>query len=92
VGEKPNDSFNPIPMDRFTLDTKVGILHISLRSEVLYIYSIFTRFEDVEKAKKLDLIHFGEHSGKWNFHETNPVNITMDFKTEIENLLVAETA
>lgn len=90
VGAKPNDSFNPTSMDRFTLDTKAGILHIALRDEAQYIYSIFTRFEDVEKAKKLGLLGLNTNTGKNNFHNSARINIIMDFKTYIENILIAE--
>lgn len=53
---------------KFSLNTKVGILNIMLSKEQIVYYSVDTKFEDIPKAKELNLTDFNPHSGKWNFN------------------------
>ncbi|HSG31859.1 MAG TPA: hypothetical protein VLB82_09970 [Thermodesulfobacteriota bacterium] len=50
----------------FELDTIVGKLTINVDTDNVHCYTVFSKFEDVEKAKeKFDCNQF---SGKYNFH------------------------
>lgn len=49
---------------------KLGRLVITLGSEPSRVYTIFTRFEEPEKAKKY--FNCNPHSGKHNSHELTP--------------------
>lgn len=57
-----------------TLNTKAGILTVSLHKEdkPSKLFSIFCRFEDVEKAKLVlsasNQENLNKYSGKWNYH------------------------
>jgi len=59
----------------YEIETKGGKLRITLHEDEHSmesgIYSVFCRFNDVEKARKYFGIHsyqLNPHSGKWNFH------------------------
>lgn len=77
------------------LTTIAGDLLISLhepeRSEV---FSIYCRFEDVEKAVlTLDSYastNLNRYSGKWNFHSYDAGELLVEFKNEIAPLLINE--
>ena len=85
---KGKSSFN----GEWILKTVAGDLNISVhepeRSEV---FSLFCRFEDVEKAKLLLPVlyqgHLNQYSGKWNFHTYEADDLLTDFKTELSSLL-----
>jgi hypothetical protein len=50
----------------FKLDTIVGNLNITLRDDQNYCFTVFSKFDDVAKAKeKFDC---NPYSGKYNFH------------------------
>ena len=81
----------------WVLKTVAGDLHISVhepeRSEV---FSLFCRFEDVEKAKTFVPTHaqrlyknntMNGYSGKWNFHSYDANELLDEFKTELSSLL-----
>ena len=57
-----------------TLETKAGLLTVSLHKEEKpsNLFSIFGRFEDVEKAKLVlsasNQENLNKYSGKWNYH------------------------
>ena len=56
----------------------LGDLYISLHDDSLsYCYSIFTRFEDVDKAKQY--VDCNPFSGKFNFHSGSSKTILSDF-------------
>jgi len=65
-----NESYK---MYQYQLQTKYGILNVSVHDDQSFIYSIFTRFDEPEKAK--EKFSCNPHSGKYNFHcgdfETN---------------------
>ena len=66
---KVSDIHNDIVLsERYELMTKAGKLLISLDKEHVHCFSLFTRFEDVDRAKLLKLYHLNEYSGKFNFH------------------------
>lgn len=49
------------------IQTKYGTLFVHVETDMSSkIYTCFTRFEDVEKAKKN--VDCNPYSGKWNFH------------------------
>lgn len=86
---KENAVFN----GQWVLKTVAGELNISIhepeRSEV---FSIFCRFEDVEKAKNIVLpggyhSRLNDYSGKWNFHAYDANELLQEFKTELSSLL-----
>ena len=81
----------------WVLKTVAGDLNISVhepeRSEV---FSLFCRFEDVEKAKTFVPTHaqrlyknntMNGYSGKWNFHSYEADELLQEFKTELSSLL-----
>lgn len=55
---------------RYSMDTKGGELIISFPEALdhVYTYTIYTRFKDVKKAKKLNLRLMNKFSGKYNLH------------------------
>lgn len=67
---------------RFTLETTVGILRISVDTDNLCCYTIYSKFEEVKKAReKVDCNCF---SGKYNLHtggkESNLNSIICEFE------------
>jgi hypothetical protein len=53
----------------YKLRTRAGDLWISVRPNIAGAgASVFTRFEDVEAAKTLGVLHLNPYSGKWNHH------------------------
>jgi len=48
------------------LDTIAGVLNITIFHTQRFLYSVYSKFEDVEKAKKL--FNCNPHSGKYNFN------------------------
>jgi hypothetical protein len=74
---------------RWTLNTPVGLMSLSMHSED---FSIFTRFDDVEKAKKhLPGLGLNPFSGKWNWHgmsrNDNPFEA---FKLEVDAIMAMQ--
>jgi len=64
------------PQTLFKLDTIVGLLTITLYHEQDIIFTIFSRFEDVDKAKqKFDCNRF---TGKFNFHRSQSELFSME--------------
>lgn len=77
----------------YKLNTKAGILHIGLEypTNEHYCFSVFGRFKDVEKAKKIlgvrdrDLDgRLNPFSGKWNFHYADEEQLFALFKMELD--------
>lgn len=65
IGAKIIESKNDC-MKEFELDTVVGKLNISIPVEQSTVFSVFSRFENVERAKeKFDC---NPHSGKYNVY------------------------
>lgn len=63
----------------FEMETKVGRLTMNLCKEQTYCFTIFSRFEDVNRAK----LRFGcnPYSGKYNFHgTTEPTDVESNIK------------
>jgi len=50
----------------YQLDTQYGLLRLSVHDEEIFTYSIFTRFDEPEKAK--EKFACNPYSGKYNFH------------------------
>lgn len=64
------------PNTEFKLDTIVGLLTITLYHEQDIVYTVFSRFEDVDKAKhKFDC---NPYSGKYNFHRSKSELFSME--------------
>ena len=60
----------------FELDTIVGKLKINVDTDNVYCFTVFSRFEDVEKAKqKFDC---NPYSGKYNFHRSKSDLFSME--------------
>jgi hypothetical protein len=60
-------------IDYYALPTKAGTLNLHAstrpqRGRASGLFTVFCKFEDVERARKLNLPHFNPHSGKYNFH------------------------
>jgi len=52
----------------FKLNTIAGILTITLYSSQTFLFTVYSRFEDVESAK--DNFNCNPYSGKYNFHRS----------------------
>lgn len=50
----------------FELETNVGKLKINVDTTNVHCFTVFSRFDDVEKAKKI--YNCNPFSGKYNFH------------------------
>jgi hypothetical protein len=59
----------------FELNTIVGKLELSVPLEQTYIFTVFSCFEDVKKAKRK--FPCNPHSGKYNFHVFGDVDETV---------------
>lgn len=73
----------------YKLNTVVGLLNISLESiedlKESSVYTIFTRFEIPEKARKLYGCNI--YSGKYNFHTIDKEECIINFKNFLSNLI-----
>ena len=67
------------------INTKLGLLNISLHNDISEIYSIFTRFECTDLIK--DLPNVNSYSGKWNFHFDDEDVILDIFDKQLSNIL-----
>jgi hypothetical protein len=67
------------------INTKLGLLNISLHNDISEIYSIFTRFDSTDLIK--DLPNVNTYSGKWNFHYTSEITILDIFKEELSKIV-----
>jgi hypothetical protein len=65
----------------FELETNVGNLEIHVDTDNVHCYTMFARFDDVEKAK--DKFPCNPHSGKYNTHVGKTAGITPDKAVEI---------
>lgn len=65
----------------FEIDTMVGKLEINVDTDNLHCYTMFTRFEDVNKAK--EKFSCNPFSGKYNTHIGNTEGLTPDKAVEI---------
>ena len=71
---------------RYIIETSYGKLNIikdNLYMKGSKLYSIFCRFEDVEKAKE-----YGGRSGKCNFHSKDCEYTINNFKNFINNIIL----
>ena len=57
---------NMLSNKQFKLDTIAGVLNITLYNSQTFLYTVYSRFEDVEKAK--DKFNCNPYSGKYNTH------------------------
>lgn len=71
------------------LSTKYGKLLIKVTKDKSKVYTCFTRFEDVDKAKELH--NCNPFSGKWNFHyfvkDNAPEEIADHILNKIKNIV-----
>lgn len=51
---------------RYEIDTTIGKLNLSIHESDEYGFNIYTRFDDVDKAKQY--YNCNPHSGKYNLH------------------------
>jgi len=64
------------PNTAFKLDTIAGVLDITLYHKQELVYTVFSKFEDVDRAKqKFDC---NPYSGKYNFHRSNSELFSME--------------
>jgi len=98
IGAKPNDNYIKgkkliIPQIdyenfEFSINTKYGILNIRMHKSDITdkkynsIFSVFARFEDLEKCKHLTGIN-----PKWNHHYNNPLFGLQDFANKLNYIL-----
>jgi len=85
----PNQGFS----HWYFIETKAGKLDITLFKEdkPSGIYSIFCRFDDVDKAKEVltpwNQSNLNKHSGKWNYHRVNGKEIFEEFISSLKEIL-----
>lgn len=73
----------------FEIETKIGKLSINIRTDYNSdLYSIFCRFDEVEKYSKLESSRINYYSGKWNFHHTNKNIILELFENELKEIVL----
>jgi len=65
----------------FELDTIVGKLTINVDTDSKYCYTMFSCFEDVDKAKKI--FSCNPYSGKYNTHVGKTAGLTPEKAVEI---------
>ena len=69
----------------YTKDTNFGKVKISLHDQTgSEIYSIFTRFDDIEKA--LRIFNCNRYTGKYNFHSADAQEILGMFEFYLHEL------
>lgn len=77
---------------RYSIETKYGLLNISLETDKskCSIYSLFTRFEEIEKVNVVALEQFSlnRYSGKLNFHDVNPTIIINNFGLLLDTISI----
>jgi len=83
--------------DWYKVETVCGVLKIGLEQpERGEIFSIYGRFEDVEKAKEFLPHKFDDrlnpYSGKWNWHSRNDEAMLRHFDIELSPLLLTVPA
>lgn len=72
----------------YEIETKIGKLLINLRiKDNSGIYSIFCRFDEVEKYSKFESNRVNHYSGKWNFHHENKGAILRYFENELKEIV-----
>ena len=78
------DNYDRNSMKTFELQTKAGLLTVSLPLEHTYTLTVFSKFAEPNRASELlgkDDIVLNHFSGKYNFHLGNPRQDTI--KTDI---------
>ena len=73
----------------FELDTIVGKLTINVDTDSKYCYTMFTRFDDVDKAK--EVFSCNPHSGKYNTHVGKTAGLTPEKAVEICMITIGYT-
>ena len=76
-GGVPNEFY------KWKIDTKAGLLLVTVHEPMKSgVFSIFTRFDDVDKAKKElgHILSFNQHSGKCNFHMIDEKDCLTNFE------------
>jgi hypothetical protein len=72
----------------YEIETKIGKLLINLCIEDdSDIYSIFCRFDEVEKYSKFESNRVNKYSGKWNFHHESKGVILSFFENELKEIV-----
>ncbi len=67
----------------FEINTSVGKLTINILNKQEFGYHVFSRFEDVERAKiKLDC---NPYSGKYNVHQSGDTNVDLAINSVISH-------
>jgi len=83
--------FNHSDMTCYKLNTKLGILYLSLEtpSNEECCFSVFGRFENpVDHEKFLKGYRLNRHCYKWNFHYYNDMVLFLNLKSELESILL----
>jgi hypothetical protein len=79
----------------YQLETSVGLLRLSF-SEGDFLASVFSRFEEPERATALIGRHrMNPFSGKWNWHwsrDDDPELALLSFKADLDRLTVTKSA
>ena len=74
----------------YEINTKAGKLSINIDTSYSIIFSIFTRFEEVEKAKQIlgNSTRLNSYCGKWNFHYNSEDTIQHLFERELSEIII----
>ena len=83
---------NQVNHYKWILETKAGKLYITIHDDVDYIFGVFCRFGDVEKAKEVLDTHaqslLNPYSGKWNFLSADPEELLYNLNSELELIAI----
>jgi len=66
----------------YEINTRLGKLYIKIDNEPSSVFTVFARFEDVEKASKM--LPCNPYSGKYNFHSYNRESVIRGLETLLE--------
>lgn len=85
--------------ERYKVETIGGDLLITPDFKPSLIWTVFTKFEDVEKVNSSQFFELNpfsgqllnRYSGKWNFHYQHMEDLLSVFKSELGKILIKET-
>lgn len=83
--------------EEYEIETLAGKLTVNFYLNQLFVFSIFARFEDVEKVNEkmyeLELTdRVNKFSGKWNFHYGYAIDCLDFFESELNRILLKQKA
>ena len=59
------------------INTKGGLLYLKVDNDNNYMFSLYTQFNDMDKAKEVNILPMDKLNPKWNFHINKTYNDTI---------------